>query len=67
MIAHDGKKADMVSFLLHHKELFKNTELYATATTGTFLEKAGFQSKESSLRAEGGDAMIGAKVAMGGT
>src|SRR5690606_19370461 len=43
MIAHDGKKADMVSFLLNHKELFRHAELYATATTGSFLEKAGFK------------------------
>ena len=65
MIAHDGKKADMVSFLLQHKDLFKNTELYATATTGSFLEKAGFRVKKVLSGPEGGDAMIGAKVATG--
>lgn len=65
MIAHDGKKADMVSFLLSHKELFKNTELLATATTGTFLEKAGFQVRKVLSGPQGGDAQIGAKVATG--
>ena len=65
MIAHDGKKADMVSFLLHNKALFANTELYATATTGSFLEKAGFKVKKVLSGPQGGDAMIGAKVATG--
>jgi methylglyoxal synthase len=65
MIAHDGKKADMVSFLLHHKALFANAELFATATTGTFLEKAGFNVHKVLSGPQGGDAMIGAKVAMG--
>ncbi len=65
MIAHDGKKADMVSFLLHNKALFTNTELYATATTGAFLEKAGFKVKKVLSGPQGGDAMIGAKVATG--
>jgi methylglyoxal synthase len=65
MIAHDGKKADLVSFLLHNKELFANTELYATATTGAFLEKAGFKIKKVLSGPIGGDAMIGAKVATG--
>lgn len=63
MIAHDGKKADMVSFLLNHKELFKNTELIATSTTGAFLEKAGFKVTRLLSGPQGGDAQIGAKVA----
>ena len=65
MIAHDGKKADLVSFLLHNKELFKNTQLIATETTGTFLEKAGFKVAKVLSGPKGGDAQIGAKVANG--
>ena len=65
MIAHDGKKADLVSFLLHHQTLFKNAELIATATTGSFLEKAGFKVQKVLSGPSGGDAQIGAKVATG--
>ena len=65
MIAHDGKKADLVSFLLTHKELFKNAELIATATTGTFLERAGFKVTKVLSGPRGGDAQIGARVADG--
>lgn len=65
MIAHDGKKADIVSFLLHNKELFKHAELIATATTGSFLEKAGFTVIKVLSGPKGGDAQIAAKVANG--
>ncbi len=65
MIAHDGKKADLVSFLLHNKELFKSSQLIATATTGSFLEKAGFKVTKVLSGPSGGDAQIGAKVANG--
>ena len=65
MIAHDGKKADLVSFLLSHKDLFRNTVLIATATTGGFLEKAGFNVKKVLSGPKGGDAQIGAQVANG--
>jgi methylglyoxal synthase len=63
MIAHDGKKADMVSFLLNHRELFRHTQLIATATTGTFLEKAGFTVTKVLSGPRGGDAQIAAMVA----
>ena len=65
MIAHDGKKADLVSFLLNNKELFRSAQLIATATTGSFLEKAGFQVTKVLSGPKGGDAQIGAKVADG--
>ena len=65
MIAHDGKKADMVSFLLKNKELFAHAELSATATTGLFLEKAGFKVTKYLSGPKGGDAQMAAKVAMG--
>lgn len=65
MIAHDGKKADMVSFLLKNKELFINAQLSATSTTGKFLEKAGFKVTKYLSGPSGGDAQIAAKVATG--
>lgn len=65
LIAHDGKKADMVAFVLKNKELFKTAELYATSTTGLFLEKAGFQVTKLLSGPVGGDAQIAAKIATG--
>ena len=65
MIAHDGKKADMVSFLLKNKDLFINAQISATATTGNFLEKAGFKVTKYLSGPLGGDAQMAAKVAMG--
>ncbi len=65
MIAHNGKKADMVNFLLTHKELFSHSKLIATATTGSFLEKAGFEVVKVLSGPSGGDAQIGAMVANG--
>lgn len=65
MIAHDGKKADMVSFLLKNKDLFRNAQLFATATTGNFLEKAGFKVTKYLSGPLGGDAQMAAKVAVG--
>ena len=65
LIAHDGKKAEMVSFLRDQLELFKNEdiELISTGTTGTFVEKAGLKVKRVLSGPLGGDAQIGAEVA----
>ena len=65
LIAHDGKKADMVSFLREELELFKreDIELISTGTTGTFVEKAGLKVNRVLSGPLGGDAQIGAQVA----
>lgn len=65
LIAHDGKKADMVSFLSDQLELFKreDIELISTGTTGSFVEKAGLEVKRVLSGPMGGDAQIGAEVA----
>lgn len=65
LIAHDGKKAEMVSFLRDQLELFKSEdiELISTGTTGTFVEKAGLSVKCVLSGPLGGDAQIGAEVA----
>ena len=42
LIAHDGKKPEMVAFVLNHKTFLANTDIYATGTTGGHIEKAGF-------------------------
>jgi len=65
LIAHDGKKAEMVSFLRDQLDLFKreDIELISTGTTGTFVEKAGLKVKRVLSGPLGGDAQIGAEVA----
>lgn len=67
IIAHDGKKADMVAFLQEHKEflLQKEIELVATGTTGSHVEQAGLQVKKVASGPLGGDAQIAAMVTEG--
>ena len=63
IIAHDGKKPEMVAFLLHHKELLDKVELYATGTTGGHVEKAGLTVLKLLSGPLGGDAQIAAMAA----
>jgi methylglyoxal synthase len=68
LIAHDGKKADMVSFVTKRLNFFnkQNVEIYATGTTGKFLKFAGIKKVHSMLSGpNGGDAQIGSMVAEG--
>ena len=63
LIAHDGKKAELVSFALQNKDLFDHHDLLATNTTGTVLEEAGFMSVQKMLSGpKGGDAQIASKL-----
>ncbi|MDX1407353.1 MAG: methylglyoxal synthase [Saprospiraceae bacterium] len=65
LIAHDGKKAELVSFFLQNQELFAGHTLYCTFTTGKHLEAAGFKVNKLLSGPKGGDAQIGAMVATG--
>ena len=67
IIAHDGKKAEMVQFLNEHKELLHQKEitLVATGTTGLKVEKVGFKVHRLLSGPLGGDAQIAARVAEG--
>lgn len=65
IIAHDGKKADMVSFLLSNKALLKNASLVATGTTGSHVERAGLKVQKMLSGPVGGDAQIAAMAAEG--
>ena len=69
IIAHDGKKVDMVQFLNKNIELLKQEKikLIATGTTGGKAEKAGFKVKKMLSGPQGGDAQIAARVAEGKT
>ena len=67
IIAHDGKKAEMVQFLNENADiLHKNEiELVSTGTTGTKVEKAGFKVEKMLSGPLGGDAQIASLVASG--
>ena len=66
LISHDGKKADMVAFVMNHKERLSEFDLVATHTTGTLIEeKTGFQVRCMLSGPYGGDAQIAALVAEG--
>lgn len=65
LIAHDGKKAEMVAFVLQHKERLQKARLFATGTTGRHVEEAGFKVHRLLSGPRGGDAQIAAMVATG--
>ena len=69
IVAHDGKKAEMVQFLQEHKEVLlnKDIQLISTGTTGEKAEKAGFKVTRFLSGPIGGDAQIAARVAEGKT
>lgn len=65
IIAHDGKKAEMVQFLLDHKEQLAKVDLVATGTTGSHVQNAGLTVTPFLSGPLGGDAQIAAMVAEG--
>jgi methylglyoxal synthase len=69
IIAHDGKKADMVQFLNKNITVLQNEKikLVATGTTGSKAASAGFKVKKMLSGPIGGDAQIAARVAEGKT
>ena len=69
IIAHDGKKADIVQFLNKNKTILskENIKIIATGTTGGRAEAAGFKVKKMLSGPLGGDAQIAARVAEGKT
>ena len=68
LIAHDGKKADMVSFVMKRLKFFQNdgVEIVATGTTGKLITNAGVDKVERVASGPmGGDAEIGSMVTRG--
>ncbi len=65
LIAHDGKKADLVSFVLKRMDFFNRDDLQfvATGTTGKMLLDAGVTKVQRVASGPmGGDAEIGAMI-----
>ncbi|MFJ1328511.1 methylglyoxal synthase [Capnocytophaga canimorsus] len=67
VIAHDGKKAEMVSFLNKHLIFLHsaNIEIVATGTTGMHAQNAGLQVERVLSGPHGGDAQIASQIAEG--
>ena len=67
LIAHDGKKASMVAFVMKRMEFFKrkDVQLVGTGTTGTMVQNAGLKVDLVASGPWGGDAEIGAMVTRG--
>jgi len=65
LIAHDGKKPEMVSFAMKHKAILSEANIFATGTTGKHLENAGLVVERLLSGPIGGDAQIAAMVAIG--
>lgn len=69
IIAHDGKKVDLVTFLLKNKAILQSEKikLIATGTTGGKAEDVGFKVTKMLSGPLGGDAQIAGRVAEGRT
>jgi len=66
LIAHDGKKADMVKFVMDNHDLLSEHSLHATGTTGKKVTETGLTNvTRYNSGPMGGDAEIGTMVANG--
>jgi methylglyoxal synthase len=66
LIAHDGKKADMVAFAIHHRATLAQCRIIATGTTGQLLvDKVGLKVERMLSGPIGGDAQVAARVVQG--
>ena len=65
LIAHDGKKAEMVAFVKDHQELLSQAHLEATGTTGSYIQQTGLEVELKLSGPKGGDAQIAAMAAEG--
>jgi methylglyoxal synthase len=66
LIAHDGKKADMLAFAKDNAAILSKYDLVATGTTGQLLvEKAYLTVRRMESGPKGGDAQIAAMVVQG--
>jgi len=66
LIAHDQKKSELVEFVIRHRDVFERQELVATGSTGRMIEKKASLKVECVAHGpDGGDLIIGARVALG--
>ena len=66
IIAHDGKKADLVAFATFNRERLADYELVATGATGDLLrDKVGLEVESVTPGPHGGDVQIASRVVEG--
>ncbi|MGH2353231.1 MAG: methylglyoxal synthase [Chloroflexota bacterium] len=66
LIAHDGKKGEMIAFATAHRRKLAEYHLVATATTGRLVtEQVGLEVETCLSGPRGGDVQIAARVAAG--
>jgi len=66
LIAHDQQKPALVEFVLRHRDVLERHPLVATGSTGRLIrEKLGLAVECVAHGPEGGDLIIGARVALG--
>jgi methylglyoxal synthase len=66
LIAHDGKKQDMIEWVRHNRETLNGHILCATGSTGGLIqEKTGLKVFRFMSGPLGGDQQIGAKIVEG--
>ncbi len=66
LIAHDQKKDDLVAFVRNHLAYFRGCRLVATGQTGARLRRElGLDVEGVARGPEGGDLIIGGRVAQG--
>lgn len=60
LIAHDGRKAEMVAFVKDHFDILNGMHLVATGTTGSYVQQTGLEVLKKLSGPQGGDAQIAA-------
>jgi len=65
LIAHDGKKAELVAFVKDNLDFFQKYNLMATRTSGRLVKDAGLKVRLKLSGPVGGDAQIASEVAQG--
>ncbi len=66
LIAHDKKKSDLVDFVRQKVDFFRQQTLVATGNTGKLLrDESGLEVERVVHGPEGGDLIIGGRVALG--
>lgn len=65
LIAHDGKKPEMVAFVKDNLNKLKQIHLVATGTTGSYIQETGLEVDKKLSGPLGGDAQIASMTAEG--
>ena len=65
LIAHDGRKPEMVGFVKDHIAVLSDIKLVATGTTGSYIQQTGLDVELKLSGPKGGDAQIAAMAAEG--